>query len=114
MEIISDMDAKFSGEFWESLYKALGIKRRMSTAYHPQADGQTERTNQVQEGYLPNFVNYDQDDWYQRLPLAKFAYNNSVTNAHGLTPFYANYGFPPSTNGMDEAARSSELRSRLI
>ena len=61
-EIISDMDAKFSGEFWESLCKALGIKRRMSTAYHPQTDGQTERSNEVLEGYLRNFVNYDQND----------------------------------------------------
>ena len=72
-EIISDMDAKFSGELWESLCKLLGIKRKMSTAYHPQTDGQTERTNQVLEGYLRNFVNYDQDDWYQQLPLAEFS-----------------------------------------
>ena len=56
-EMISDMDAKFSGKFWESLCKSLGIKRKMSTAYHPQTDGQTERTNQVLEGYLRNFVN---------------------------------------------------------
>jgi len=46
-EIISDMDPKFSGEFWESLCKALGINQRISPAYHPQTDGQTERTNQV-------------------------------------------------------------------
>ena len=72
-EIISDMEAKFSGKFWESLCKWLGIKRKMSTAYHPQTDGQTERTNQVVEGYLGNFVNYDQNDWYQLLPLAKYA-----------------------------------------
>ena len=52
MEIISDMDAKFSDEFGESLCKMLGVKWRMSTAYHPQTDGQTERTNQVLEGYL--------------------------------------------------------------
>ena len=58
-EIISDMDAKFAGEFWESLCKQLGIKRKMSKAYHPQSDGQTERVNQVLEGYLRIFVNYD-------------------------------------------------------
>ena len=46
-EIVSDIDTKFLGVFWESLCKALGIKRRMSTAYHPQKDGQTERTKQV-------------------------------------------------------------------
>ena len=81
-EIISDKDAKFSGESWKSLCKMLGVKRRMSTAYHPQTDGQTERTKQVLEDYLRTFVNYDQDNWYQLLPLAEHAYNNSATNAH--------------------------------
>src|SRR5437879_2948997 len=74
----------------------------MSTAYHPQTDGQTERTNQVLEGYLRNFVNYDQDDWYQLLPLAEHAYNNSTTNAHKMTPFFVNYGFHPQTEWMKE------------
>jgi len=101
-EIISDMDAKFSREFWESLCKMLGVKRCMSTAYHPQTDGQTERTNQVLEGYLRTFVNYDQDDWYQLLPLAEHTYNNSATNAHKMTPFFANYGFHPQTEWMKE------------
>jgi len=101
-EIISDMDVKFSGEFWESLCKMLGVKRRMSTAYHPQNDGQTERTNQVLEGYLRTFVNYDQNDWYQLLPLAEHADNNSATNAHKMTPFFANYVFHPQTEWMKE------------
>ena len=101
-EIVSDMDAKFSGEFWESLCKSVGIKQRMSTAYHPPTDGQTERTNQVLEGYLRNFVNYDQNDWYQLLPLAEYAYNNSKASAHKLTPFFANYGFHPQTEWMKE------------
>jgi len=59
----------------------------MSTAYHPQTDRQTERTNQVLGRYLHNFVNYDQNDWYQLLPLAEYAYNNSKTSADKLTPF---------------------------
>jgi len=101
-EIISDMDAKFSGEFWESLCKSLSTRRKMSTAYHPQTDGQMERTNQTLEGYLRNFVNYDQNDWYQLLPLAEHAYNYSTTNAHGMSPFYANYGFHPQTEWMKE------------
>jgi len=106
-EIISDMDAKFAGEFWESLGKKLSIKRKMSTAYHPQTDGQTERVNQVLGGYLRIFVNYDQDDWYQLLPLAEFAYNNSVTNAHNMTPFFANYGYHPQTEWL----KKGEARS---
>jgi len=96
------MDAKLSGEFWESLCKILGVKRRMSTAYHPQTDGQTERTNQVLEGYLRTFVNYDQNDWYQLLPLVEHAYSNSATNAHKMTPFFATYGFHPQTAWMKE------------
>ena len=102
-DIISNMDAGFSGEFWESLCKSLNIKRRMSTAHHPQTDGQTERINQVLEGYLRNFINYDQNDWYQLLPLAEHAYNNSVTNAHRMSPFFANYSFHPQTEWMKES-----------
>jgi len=101
-ELISDMDAKFSGEFWESLCKSLSIRRKMSTAYHPQTDGQTEKTNQTLEGYLRNFFNYDQNDWYQLLPLAEYTYNNSTTNAYGMSPFYANHGFHPQTEWMKE------------
>ena len=101
-EIIWDMDAKFSGEFWESLCKSLGIRQRMSTAYHPQTYGQTERTNQVLEGYLRNFVNYNQNDWYQLLPLAEYAYNNSKASAQKLTPFFTNYGSHPQTKWIKE------------
>ena len=112
-KIISDMDAKFSGEFWESCCKSLNIKRRMSTAYYPQTDRQTEWTNQVLEVYLRNFVNYDQNDWYQLLPLAEHAYNNSVTNAHRMSPFYANYCFSPR-NRVDERTRSSKSWSTTL
>jgi len=80
----------------------VGVKRCMSTRYHPQTDGQTERTNQVLEGYLRIFVNYNQSDWYQLWPLAGHAYNNSATNAHKMTPFFANYCFHPQTEWMKE------------
>jgi len=98
--IISDMDAKFSAEFWESLCKALGIKWQMSTAYHPQTDEKTERNNQVLEGYLCNFFNYAQNDWYQLLPLTEYASNNWKASAHKLTPCFANHRFHPHTEWM--------------
>ena len=101
-EITSDIDAKLSGEFWESSCKMLGVKRRMSMAYNPQTDGQTERTNQVLEAYSRTFVNYDQNDWYQLLPLAEHAYNNSATNVHKMTPFFANRRFQPQTEWVRE------------
>jgi len=75
----------------------------MSTVYHPQTGRQTERTNQVLEGYLRTFVNYDQNHWYQLLPVAEYAYNNSATNAHKMTPFFANYGFHPQREWMKES-----------
>ena len=106
-EIISDRDARFSGEFWEELSKALGSKRRMSTAYDPQTDGQTERTDQVLEGYLQNFVNYDQDPWYQKLPLAEYAFNNSRASAHKLP------SFSPTTGSIHKPSgrRKERLKS---
>ena len=86
----------------------------MSTAYHPQTDGQTERTNQVLESYLRTFVNYDQNDWYQLLPLAEHAYNNSATNAHKMTPFFANYGLHPQTEWMKEREAQSPGRQCML
>ena len=74
----------------------------MSTAYHPQTDSQTEGTNQTLEGYLQNFVNYDQNDSYQVLPIIEHAYNNLATNALWVSPFYVNYGFHPRTEWMKE------------
>jgi len=74
----------------------------MSTAYHHQTDGPTERVNQVFGEYLRIFVNYDQDDWYHLLPLDEYAYNRSVKIAHNLTPFFANYGYHLQTEWLKE------------
>jgi hypothetical protein len=76
----------------------LGGKNKLSTAFHPQTDGQTERTNQTLEQYLRAYVNYEQTNWVELLPTAQFAYNNS-TSATGISPFYANYGFHPRVYG---------------
>jgi len=74
----------------------------MSTAFHPQTDGQTERLNQMIEAYLRAFVGKEQNDWVRLLPMAEFANNNSVTTGNGMSPFYANYGFHPMA--MDPAS----------
>ena len=60
--IISDRGSVFTSKFWSSLCYFLGIKRRLSTAFHPQTDGQTERQNSTMEAYLRAFVNYEQND----------------------------------------------------
>src|SRR5437588_3761461 len=80
-DIVSDRDTKWTGEFWKGICGLLDIKRKLSTAFHPQTDGQTERVNQTLETYIRTFINYDQDDWVQMLPLAEFAYNNSSKKA---------------------------------
>jgi transposase InsO family protein len=91
--IILDRDTKWTSEFWDGLCSLLGIKKRMSTSFHPQMDRQMERVNQTLETYFRTFINYNQDNWYSLLPLAEFAYNNSVTQARKLTPLYTTYGY---------------------
>ena len=81
--------------FWGRLCERLQIERRMSTAFHPQTDGQTERFNSVMEQYLRSYVNYLQDDWSAWLPLAEFAANNHSSEATNLSPFFALHSYHP-------------------
>jgi len=96
LDIVSDRDSRFTSAVWQEFLTLFGIRPRMSTAFHPQTDGQTERLNQTIEAYLRSFISYKQDDRVSLLPMAEFAYNNSTTNATGILPFYANYGFHPT------------------
>jgi len=101
-DVVSDRDATFTGQYITNLYDYLGIKRSMSKAYHPQADGQTERMNQVIEAYLRSYCNYEQNDWSEMLAMAEYAYNNSKHSTTKISPFYANYGYEPSSNWPTE------------
>ena len=93
--IVSDRDPKFTSKFWQALHSILGTKLSLSSSYHPQSDGQTERLNRTMEEALRSFVNYQQDNWDSLLPLLEFAFNNSVQASTDLSPFYINYGFHP-------------------
>ncbi|CAJ0945052.1 unnamed protein product [Ranitomeya imitator] len=73
----------------------MGIDLSFSSAFHPQTNGQTERTNQTLETYLRCFVSADQDDWVSFLPLAEFALNNRASSATLVSPFFCNSGFHP-------------------
>src|SRR4051794_30473649 len=90
--IISDRDARFTGKFWQTLCTKLGTKLAMSTAFHPQTNGQTERANQVLEQILRNYTTYEQDNWDELLPFTEFAYNNSANSATGFSPFHILFG----------------------
>jgi len=94
-DIISDQGKHFISCFWWSLCQLLGIKANLSTAYHPETDGQTEQVNHILEQYLQVYINYQQDNWVHLLPLAEFTYNNISHSMTMVTPFFANKGFHP-------------------
>nr|GEV45023.1 putative reverse transcriptase domain-containing protein [Tanacetum cinerariifolium] len=90
--IISDRDGRFASQFWKSLENALGTQLDMSTAYHPQADGQSERTIQTLEDMLRACVVDFGKGWDRHLPLVKFSYNNSYYRSIKVASFEALYG----------------------
>ena len=94
--IISDRGSIFVSKFWTELTTLLQIDHRASTAYHPQTDGLTERTNQTLETYLRAYCSYQQDDWVDYLPVAEFAFNNAENSSTKQTPFFANLAYHPS------------------
>ena len=94
-QIISDRGTQFAGQVFQEFCKKIGIRSTMSTAYHPQTDGQTERVNQSLEQYLRIFCSHRQDDWAQLLSTAEFSYNNAAHESTGLSPFFVEYGWNP-------------------
>ncbi len=79
----------------QDLYNLLQIKSNVSTAFHPQTDGQTECVNQEIEKYLQIFINHIQTDWADWLPLVAFTHNNCSHSSTGKSPFEVNYSFNP-------------------
>ena len=102
-EIISDRDKLFTSKFWKTLMTRLGLKQKMSTAFHPQTDSATERINQTMETYLRCYVNYKQTDWVEWLPIAQFAYNSADSETTKVSPFHANFGYNPTAYGTPMA-----------
>jgi transposase InsO family protein len=106
--LISDRDPRFTSDFWTDLFKRLGTKLNMSTAYHPETDGQTERTNRTLEQILRAYAHPYQDDWYKHLDLAEFAYNRHPSASTGMTPFQVVYGYNPDTPVTLHATSTSD------
>ena len=112
-DIVSDRGSKFVSKFWKAVCKLLNIKQKLSTAYHPETDGQTERVNQTLEQYLRIYCAYQQDDWDKWLPIAEFAYNNSDHTSTKVSPFFANYGYHPSLS-VEHGASATEPGSFYV
>jgi len=106
---LSDRGPQFAAEFMKELNEILGIKTKLSTAYHPQTDGQTERVNQEIEQYSRMFVSHRQNDWPEWIACTEFAYNNKIHTATQVSPLYANYGIHPRMGIEPRRAGKSEL-----
>ena len=89
---VSDRDSRFTSNFWKSFHKSLGSKLKLSTAYLPQTDGQSERTIQTLEDILRACVIDFKGSWESHLPLIEFSYNNSYHASIQATPYKALYG----------------------
>ena len=111
--MLSDRGPQFVSAVWKAWCKILGITAKLSTAYHPETDGQSEIANQEMERHLRSFVNYSQDDWTDLLPMAEFAANNAPSATTGLSPFMATKGYEPRRS-FDPTERSADsTRERL-
>ena len=106
--IVSDRGVQFVSLVWKQICDLLRIKRRLSTAYHPETDGATERANQELEVYLRAYVSYEQDDWERNLFAAMMAINNRTATSIGLTPFFFTHGYNIDPIVVNETLREDD------
>ena len=93
--IVSDRDSLFTSTFWEQLNDLIGIKLKMSSAYHPETDGTTERVNRTITQMLRQCLNPKQKDWVSKLPAIQIAINSARSESTGYAPFFLNNGRMP-------------------
>ena len=113
LSITSDRGRQFVSILWKSLCERLGIKANLSTAFHPETDGQSERANQDIKRGLRTYCNYMQDDWARWIPMLEFSDNNNTSSSLGLTPFYFNRGFHPRMSFGPDCNSYETMRERL-
>ena len=95
MNIVSDRNTEITSHFYQVVIDLLGIKTKLSTAFHLEADGQTERVNQTIGQYLRHYWSWKHNDGDELLPMAEFTYNATKSETTGISPFEANYGMLP-------------------
>ena len=109
--IVIDRGSLFISKFWSLLCYFLSIKRKLSTAFHPQTDDQTKRQNSTIEAYLRAFTNIEQNNWARLLPMAEFAYNNAKNASTGFTPFELNCRYHPRVSYEEDLDPRSKSRT---
>ena len=93
--MISDRGIQFIAHFWQRLCQRIGIKPKLSIAFHPETDGQTESANATLKQYLRVYINYNQNNWVDLLPIAEFEANSDRNVFSGIAPFLATKGYIP-------------------
>jgi hypothetical protein len=96
-EFITDRDPRFTSAFWQEVTVLLGTRTVLSSSFHPQTDGQTERVNQTWETYLRHFVSVGLNDWDTLLSRAEFAHNAAINETIRTAPLKLTYGHHPRT-----------------
>ncbi len=109
--IVTGQDLLFISKLWSLLCYFLEIKKKLSTTFYPQIDGQIKRQNSTMEAYLRAFVNSEQDDWVRLLPIAEFAYNNAKNASTGHILFKLNCGNYPKVSFKEDVDPHSRSRS---
>jgi hypothetical protein len=114
--IITDRDKIFTSQLWQELFKSLNVKLKVSSAYHPQIDDQSERVNQCLENYLRCLTFQNQKKWKSHLSIAEWWYNTSLHSTLKTTPFQALYGFSPPmiTENLLPDSVGAEARDMLL
>lgn len=113
-QIISDRGPQFASKVMQEILTKLGVESTMSTAYHPQTDGETERVNQEVEQYLRAFCNHQQNNWVSLIPFAEFSHNIRAHAATGKAPFELLYGYVPIfTPPVNPISENPEIESRM-
>lgn len=115
--VVSDRDPRFQSTFWQTLMRLIRTKLNMSTSFHPETDGQTERAHRVIEEILRHYVREDQSDWDELLPVAEFAINSAKNQSTGYSPFYLNYGREPLTPAAfltEVGKKAMQVRSSVL
>ena len=118
--IVLDRGLQFAAGIMQKLNRMLGIESKLSTAFHPQTDGQMERVNQELEQYLRMFIDHRQEQWPGWLGMAEFAYNNKTHSSTKVSPFKANYrqdprmGFEMRRKGKYEGAEKFVMKIKEI
>lgn len=109
--IVSDRDSLFTSTFWKRLHELIGVDLKMSSAYHPETDGSTERANRTLGQMVRACALEDQYNWARKLPAIEFAMNSAVSDTTGFSPFYLNYGQVPRALKWEKKTRYPGVRA---